>query len=327
VMVAPAATYDEIADWYEREFLASTAGLGADPLGIDAALVGLLGAGRGPCLEIGCGTGVRAARVRELGWTPCGIDLSAAMLGYGRARLPVALGDAARLPVRSSCLSAVISVMTHTDMPDYPAVLAEVTRVLRPGGRFVHIGVHPCFCGGFADRGNPSAVVIRPGYLDGRWTKASWTAHGSGPGSVPPTCPCPALSTPFWMSAWLPNGSPKAASLLLSCWPSGHVSGREQGTGCRRYLRKDPRAGAAGDQHPRAGIAAACQQRVATGGIEPAQQEGSPSPLGCHRPAASAPTAPVPARPAALDARKHGSARSPASPTRPSPLAVPTDRP
>jgi SAM-dependent methyltransferase len=110
--------------------------------------------------------------------TPSGIDLSAAMLGYGRARLPVALGDAARLPVRSSCLSAVISVMTHTDMPDYPAVLAEVTRVLRPGGRFVHIGVHPCFCGGFADRGNPSAVVIRPGYLDGRWTKASWTAHG-----------------------------------------------------------------------------------------------------------------------------------------------------
>ncbi|MFC9282277.1 hypothetical protein [Streptomyces collinus] len=43
---------------------------------------------------------------------------------------------------------------------------------------FVHIGVHPCFCGGFADRGDPEAVVIRPGYLDGRWTKASWTDQG-----------------------------------------------------------------------------------------------------------------------------------------------------
>jgi len=42
----------------------------------------------------------------------------------------------------------------------------------------VHIGVHPCYCGGFADRGDPAAVVIRPGYLDGHWTKTSWTDQG-----------------------------------------------------------------------------------------------------------------------------------------------------
>ena len=47
-----------------------------------------------------------------------------------------------------------------------------------PGGVLVHIGVHPCFCGGFADRRDPAAVVIRPGYLDGHWTKASWTDGG-----------------------------------------------------------------------------------------------------------------------------------------------------
>jgi len=57
-------------------------------------------------------------------------------------------------------------------------VLREAARVLRPGGMFVHVGVHPCFCGGFADRGDPEAVVIRPGYLDGHWTKASWTDQG-----------------------------------------------------------------------------------------------------------------------------------------------------
>jgi hypothetical protein len=27
-------------------------------------------------------------------------------------------------------------------------------------------------------RGDPAAVVIRPGYLDGHWTKASWTDQG-----------------------------------------------------------------------------------------------------------------------------------------------------
>jgi len=42
----------------------------------------------------------------------------------------------------------------------------------------VHVGVHPCFCGGFADRSDPGAVVIRPGYLDGQWTRASWSDQG-----------------------------------------------------------------------------------------------------------------------------------------------------
>jgi SAM-dependent methyltransferase len=176
--MAPVAAYDEIADWYEQEFLARTAAPDADPLGIERALRGLLGKGGGICLEIGCGTGIHAAQVRELGWIPAGIDLSGAMLRYARDRLPVTLADAGRLPVRDGCVPAVIAVMVHTDMPAYPAVLREAARVLRPGGVFVHIGVHPCFCGGFADRSDPGAVVIRPGYLDAHWTKASWTDQG-----------------------------------------------------------------------------------------------------------------------------------------------------
>ncbi|MGP3967432.1 class I SAM-dependent methyltransferase [Streptomyces sp. 6N223] len=177
--MAPTAAYDEIADWYEGEFLARTAG--GDPIGVDRALRGLLGAGEGrPCLEIGCGTGVHAATVRELGWRPLGVDLSAGMLRHARARgrLPVARANAEALPVRDAAVPAVVAAMVHTDMPGYPAVLREAARVLRPGGVFVHVGVHPCFCGGFADRSDPEAVVIRPGYLHGHWTKESWTDQG-----------------------------------------------------------------------------------------------------------------------------------------------------
>ncbi|MEU4240287.1 class I SAM-dependent methyltransferase [Actinoplanes sp. NPDC026619] len=180
--MGPIAAYDEIADWYEYQFLpASTPG---DPIGIQASLAELLGraefldTGAERCLEIGCGTGVHAAQLRELGWAPIGVDLSARMLAYAKERLPIARGDATRLPIADGALGAVVAMMVHTDMPDYPAVLREVARVLRPGGVFVHVGVHPAFCGGFADRSDPEAVVIRPGYLDSHWTKASWTTKG-----------------------------------------------------------------------------------------------------------------------------------------------------
>ncbi len=178
-----AAPYDEIADWYETVFLAAqraqpTPDGFADRLGIDRALTELLGPGRGGCLEVGCGTGVYASRIRELGWTPVGVDLSARMLRHAATRLPVARADATRLPVPDASLDAVVSVMVHTDLADYAPVLAEIWRVLRPGARFVHVGVHPCFCGGFADRSDPQAIVVRPGYLDGAWTTDSWTDQG-----------------------------------------------------------------------------------------------------------------------------------------------------
>lgn len=180
--MAPTASYDEIADWYEEKFLggqrANAEPPQGDPLGIGRALRDLLGEGSGACLEIGCGTGVHAVRVRELGWTPVGADLSVGMLRHARGRLPAVRADAERLPVRDGCVDAAIAVMVHTDMPGYPAVLREAARVLRPGGVFVHVGVHPCFCGGFADCSDRDAVVIRPGYLDRHWTKASWTDQG-----------------------------------------------------------------------------------------------------------------------------------------------------
>jgi len=179
--VTMGATYDAIADWYENDFLGGRSDDGlpiGDPIGVDGVLSELLGHGVGVCLEIGCGTGIHAARVRSLGRVPIGIDISSGMLRHARSRLPIVRASGGALPFPNASFSSVLAVMIHTDVEDYPAVLREASRVLVRGGCLVHIGVHPCFCGGFADRSDSEAIVIRPGYLDGYWTKESWTDRG-----------------------------------------------------------------------------------------------------------------------------------------------------
>jgi SAM-dependent methyltransferase len=194
------APYDEIADWYEDEFLSNRSEDGlpmSDPIGVDGSLSEMLGEGVGASLEIGCGTGTHAARVRGLGWSPLGIDISAGMLRHARTRLPIAQADGDCLPFGAASFASVVAVMIHTDVSDYPAVLREAWRVIAPGGCFVHIGVHPCFCGGFADRTDPQSIVVRPGYLDSHWTKASWTDRGLRDKVGATHMPLPALLRAF----------------------------------------------------------------------------------------------------------------------------------
>ena len=169
------AAYDPHADWYEETI--------TDPANtyfprVAGVLRDLLGPGAGTCLDLCCGTGINAMPVRECGWTPVGVDLSAGQLRHARQRLPIARGDATALPVADGSVPAAVCVLAHTDMPDYAAALREIARVLRPGGRFVHLGVHPCYVGAFADRSDTGRIVIDTRYDDRSHTYDSWTLAG-----------------------------------------------------------------------------------------------------------------------------------------------------
>lgn len=114
-------------------------------------LVGVLGVGAGPSdaaekpsarvLDVGCGPGRHLAALRRRGLDAVGVDISAAFV---RLAGPTAVrGDARRLPIRDAGFDAVISLCQGgfglpepgRALLDDTAVLAEIARVLKPGGR------------------------------------------------------------------------------------------------------------------------------------------------------------------------------------------------
>jgi SAM-dependent methyltransferase len=169
------ARYDAWADWYENYLTGDASAFSSRTT---SALTEVLGQGTGPLMDLACGTGFYATVLRSLGWTPLGLDLSRAQLRYARSRMPVAVADAARPPLRPGTLAAISSILCHTDIDDYAAACRALGPALRPGGVFAHVGVHPCYIGAFADRSDPAGVRISPGY----WTRErrfdSWSSRG-----------------------------------------------------------------------------------------------------------------------------------------------------
>jgi ubiquinone/menaquinone biosynthesis C-methylase UbiE len=168
------AAYDSYADWYE-DFRDPRNEYGQR---VNDVIRDLLGPGDGTCLDVCCGGGASAGQVRELGWTPLGVDLSAGQLGYAASRLPVVQADSAALPLPDRSVDAAICVLAHTDQPDYAAALREIARVLRPGGRFVHVGLHPCFVGVHADRRDLEQVKIYGRYASRTRSFDGWMPEG-----------------------------------------------------------------------------------------------------------------------------------------------------
>ena len=91
----------------------------------------------GLTLEIGIGTGLVAAALQAGGRCVVGVDISVQMLQRARSRnLAVARADALALPFASGSVDAAYSVWVLHLVADPAAVLREVMRVLRPGGRY-----------------------------------------------------------------------------------------------------------------------------------------------------------------------------------------------
>jgi arsenite methyltransferase len=95
-------------------------------------------------LDIGCGPGYLAAEMAQtLGGTGyvLAVDPSPAMLAIASPRagetVELAEGDALSLPADDSSFDAAVSTQVYEYVTDIAGALAEVRRVLRPGGRLL----------------------------------------------------------------------------------------------------------------------------------------------------------------------------------------------
>lgn len=84
-------------------------------------------------LDLGCGTGLMLRRLEARGCQVVGVDMRPEGLRHLAATSPVVQADATRLPFTADSFDALL-LLDIVEHVDDRALLAEVRRVLRPGG-------------------------------------------------------------------------------------------------------------------------------------------------------------------------------------------------
>jgi SAM-dependent methyltransferase len=129
-------------------------------------------------LDAGCGSGALLAALRDVGAIVAGFDKSAGMLQVARRRLG---GDAdlqvaelgSPLPYPADTFDDVTASLVLHYLEDWGSALAELRRVLKPGGRLIVSVNHP-----FRENLWHREVGLEPDYFATYHYVAEWTVGG-----------------------------------------------------------------------------------------------------------------------------------------------------
>lgn len=97
-------------------------------------------------LDLGCGSGVLAAWLKERGGQIAGIDFSETLIEIARRETPdveFTVGDIRQTPFADASFDLVVSALVMHYLRDLEPAFAEVARVLKPGGSFIFTMHHP----------------------------------------------------------------------------------------------------------------------------------------------------------------------------------------
>ncbi|WP_066976622.1 class I SAM-dependent methyltransferase [Streptomyces sp. NRRL F-4489] len=134
----------------------------------------------GTALDAACGTGRQTAALAARGHRVIGVDQSPEMLDRARAKVPGAefrQGRLEELPLDDNSVDLAVCSLAMTHLPDVSKGIAELARVVRPGGRVIVSDLHPfvislqgqCL---FVDGQDRLAFVRNHVHLPGRYLAA-----------------------------------------------------------------------------------------------------------------------------------------------------------
>jgi demethylmenaquinone methyltransferase/2-methoxy-6-polyprenyl-1,4-benzoquinol methylase len=92
-------------------------------------------------VDLACGTGDLCRELAAAGLRPIGADLSFGMLAAARTDAPLVQADALHLPLPGASVDGVTCGFALRNFADLAGSLAEVARVVRPGGRIALLEV------------------------------------------------------------------------------------------------------------------------------------------------------------------------------------------
>lgn len=112
-------------------------------------------------LDLGCGTGILAKKLRAHGFRVIGLDVSLNSLRFqqrGDTRVSVVQADMGALPLRRDCAQAAVCLGVWRHLENPQRAIDEVRRVLNREGRFI-VGYFPPKLGGLVNV--PDGIIGR----------------------------------------------------------------------------------------------------------------------------------------------------------------------
>jgi SAM-dependent methyltransferase len=106
----------------------------------------LSGRGFATLLDVGCGEGRLCRMAQAWGMKTTGLDPTRGLLNRARELDPAGHyveASAEHMPFEAAGFDAVVSCMSLIDIPDYRAAIAEMARVLKPGGTLLVANLTP----------------------------------------------------------------------------------------------------------------------------------------------------------------------------------------